>query len=152
MMLHNRNDVDLEYLVHGDRHEFYWISTPNIINVNYVPSEGITIYDSPEQEALDYASCDIHGENYVEILKVSDDWITLAKVDDRVFLFTKEFCCQCGRSVRPGSGFWVNRIPAEDPSAPYPTGEWVCSACEEERERELENDDDYQLQQLELED
>ena len=126
MILHNRNDVDLEYLV-GDRHESYWISTPNIINVNYVPSEGITIYDSPEQEALDYASCDIHGENYVEILKVSDDWLTLAKVDDRVFLFTKEFCCQCGRSVRLGSGFWVNRIPAEDPSAPYPTGEWVCS-------------------------
>lgn len=49
----------------------------------------------------------------------------------------KAFCSECGESVAPGSGKFVNRVP--DATAyfgraymgrPYPGGEWVCAECD----------------------
>lgn len=51
---------------------------------------------------------------------------------------TAEICNQCGRSVKPGSGWFVNRVPSDfgsaeeardDHGAPYPEGAWQCSEC-----------------------
>lgn len=48
-----------------------------------------------------------------------------------------EFCCECGRSVRPGSGLFANRIPdgnsitvRAEMGRPYPEGDFVCCECD----------------------
>jgi len=55
-----------------------------------------------------------------------------------------EKCCECGRSVAPGSGFFVNRVVVEDDGfqqRPY-KGDFLCAECEDkifnnEKEREM---------------
>ena len=49
----------------------------------------------------------------------------------------KEICSECGKSVRFGSGRFVNRIPDFDTLAekkiagrPYPEGDFICAECE----------------------
>jgi len=46
----------------------------------------------------------------------------------------RDICCECGESVRPGSGKFVNRIPVFDDyetrkeqNRPYPEGAWICA-------------------------
>jgi len=48
-----------------------------------------------------------------------------------------EICYECGRSVAPGSGRFVNRIPNCDTyrqrkkmGVPFPRGEWLCAECD----------------------
>lgn len=48
-----------------------------------------------------------------------------------------EICCECGRSVKMGSGRFVNRIPElndyetrKEMGRPYPEGDWVCEECD----------------------
>jgi hypothetical protein len=48
-----------------------------------------------------------------------------------------ETCYECGRSVKFGSGRFVNRIPSLDTEEerkadgmPYPKGEWLCAECD----------------------
>jgi len=52
-------------------------------------------------------------------------------------LVDKEICCECGRSVKPGSGNFVNRVPVGDDfetriegGRPYPCGIYVCGECD----------------------
>ncbi len=47
-------------------------------------------------------------------------------------------CYECGRSVAPGSGNFVNRVPSLDSGperasmgVPYPEGEWLCGECDQ---------------------
>jgi len=49
-----------------------------------------------------------------------------------------EICNLCGRSVAPGSGWFVNRVPdlntvaeRREMGRPYPGGNWLCAGCEE---------------------
>jgi hypothetical protein len=49
-----------------------------------------------------------------------------------------EFCNLCGRSVVPGTGWFVNRVsdpttPADRRAAgrPFPLGDWICAECME---------------------
>ena len=53
-----------------------------------------------------------------------------------------EMCVECGRSLRRGSGSFVNRIPVfDDPETrkenghPFPEGEYVCADCDSARDR-----------------
>lgn len=48
-----------------------------------------------------------------------------------------EFCNMCGRSVAPGSGWFVNRVPDLDTPEErkeggrlYPAGDWLCAECD----------------------
>jgi len=48
-----------------------------------------------------------------------------------------EVCYECGKSVKFGSGKFVNRIPSldtekerEEMGTPYPQGEWLCEMCD----------------------
>lgn len=46
-----------------------------------------------------------------------------------------ERCVECGKSVRFGSGKYVNRIPVFDDrhtkkGRPYPEGEYMCEECD----------------------
>ena len=50
----------------------------------------------------------------------------------------KEICAECGRSVKLGSGRFVNRITICDDyetrkemGFPYPEGEYICAECEQ---------------------
>ena len=50
---------------------------------------------------------------------------------------TTEFCNECGESVGPGSGKFVNRVPSGDGYAehvemgkPFPKGGYMCAECE----------------------
>ena len=50
---------------------------------------------------------------------------------------TVGYCNECGRSVEPGSGNWVNRIhDLNDPktrkgmSKPFPYGDFICAQCD----------------------
>lgn len=50
----------------------------------------------------------------------------------------KEICCECGKSVKMGSGNFVNRVPVLDTyeerkeaGRPFPKGEWICGSCDE---------------------
>lgn len=56
----------------------------------------------------------------------------------------KEICNECGKSVKFGSGLFVNRIPDfneyEDRiemSKPFPCGEYVCIECDEELNKKV---------------
>jgi hypothetical protein len=49
----------------------------------------------------------------------------------------KDICLECGRSVAPGSGLFVNRIPDANDLAtrrsmgwPYPEGDFLCAECD----------------------
>jgi hypothetical protein len=49
----------------------------------------------------------------------------------------KELCNECGRSVRFGTGRFVNRVPDFDTLAerkasgkPYPEGDFICPECD----------------------
>jgi hypothetical protein len=45
-----------------------------------------------------------------------------------------ERCCECGRSVAPGSGLFVNRVVVMDDELqqrPY-NGDFLCADCEDE--------------------
>lgn len=51
--------------------------------------------------------------------------------------YAENICCECGESVVPGSGKFVNRIPEmsgilvrADGNRPHPTGRWVCAECD----------------------
>ena len=50
-----------------------------------------------------------------------------------------EICNECGRSVKSGSGFFINRVPdLNDPKTrksmvkPFPEGDFICAECNEE--------------------
>jgi hypothetical protein len=48
-----------------------------------------------------------------------------------------ETCYECGNSVAWGSGWFVNRVPADVPrgeedSVADPDGEWLCAMCLDE--------------------
>jgi len=50
-----------------------------------------------------------------------------------------EICNECGRSVKFGSGLFVNRIPDADDyrtrkeimNKPFPKGDYMCAECDE---------------------
>jgi len=49
----------------------------------------------------------------------------------------KEICNECGRSVKPGSGLFVNRVPdlndyqtRVEMGKPFPEGGYVCAECD----------------------
>lgn len=51
--------------------------------------------------------------------------------------YSEAICCECGDSVIPGSGKFVNRIPElsgviarADGNRLHPTGAWVCDECD----------------------
>lgn len=56
---------------------------------------------------------------------------------DNITEATATICNQCGRSVKPGSGWYVDRVPsdfggvegAKTSGAPYPEGAWQCGEC-----------------------
>jgi hypothetical protein len=48
-----------------------------------------------------------------------------------------EICCECGRSVAPGSGLFMNRAPEcndyltkKEMGRRFPRGQWVCIICD----------------------
>jgi hypothetical protein len=48
-----------------------------------------------------------------------------------------EYCCECGRSVAPGSGLFTNRVPDVNDfmrrcemGRPYPLGAYLCAECD----------------------
>lgn len=54
-----------------------------------------------------------------------------------------EFCNRCGRSVKLGSGLFVNRIPdlndiftRQDNGRLLPKGDFICIECDENKEEE----------------
>ena len=58
-----------------------------------------------------------------------------------------EICNECGRSVKAGSGLFVNRVPdlndietRKAGNKPYPEGDYICRECEEKFEKEATED------------
>ena len=54
-----------------------------------------------------------------------------------------EICNECGRSVKPGSGNFVNRVPdcntpeeRKEMGRPHPEGDFVCAECDSNGNRE----------------
>ena len=52
----------------------------------------------------------------------------------------REVCNECGRSVRLGSGWFVNRVPdlnepevRKEMGKPFPEGDFICAECENKR-------------------
>ena len=46
-------------------------------------------------------------------------------------LENSEICCHCGRSVAPGKGLFIDRIPASlNPDSRFPLAEWICRDCD----------------------
>lgn len=55
-----------------------------------------------------------------------------------------DFCNECGKSVKPGTGLFINRIfdfnEYEDRiemQKPFPYGDFICIECEEKLNEEL---------------
>ena len=67
------------------------------------------------------------------------------KLDTNMFIHEEkgnnnlnEFCNRCGRSVKLGSGLFVNRIPdlndiqtRQENDSVFPKGEFICIECDE---------------------
>jgi len=56
-----------------------------------------------------------------------------------------EVCNECGKSVKWGSGLYVNRIldfnefeDRVEMSKPFPEGEFICTECDEELNRKVD--------------
>jgi DNA-directed RNA polymerase subunit RPC12/RpoP len=54
-------------------------------------------------------------------------------------MLNREICCQCGRSVKIGSGRFVNRVLSFDNDGiydtigiPFPDGKYTCAECMQE--------------------
>ena len=54
-----------------------------------------------------------------------------------------EICSICGKSVAPGNGQFVNRVPDFDTveerknaGRPHPEGDYICPECDEKQEEE----------------
>ena len=54
-----------------------------------------------------------------------------------------EICNECGRSVKPGSGDFVNRVPdlntpeeRKEMGRQYPEGDFVCAECDSNADKE----------------
>jgi hypothetical protein len=63
-----------------------------------------------------------------------------------------ESCNECGKSVKIGSGRFVNRIPdlndVETKKAmgkPFPEGEYICDGCDKIRDKEIESKTEEQI-------
>lgn len=79
---------------------------------------------------LSYSDDSEENELPESVQRALNDWI-----DET---YSEDVCCECGESVVPGSGKFVNRIPEMsgllarvDGNRPHPTGAWVCAECEE---------------------
>lgn len=69
--------------------------------------------------------------------------------DDKGMKKICEICCNCGHSVKFGSGRYVNRIPECNTTdvriqngMPHPEGDFICKVCEEKFDQEAELDRD----------
>lgn len=56
---------------------------------------------------------------------------------------SREICAECGKSVKFGSGNFVNRVPIFDDyktrkveNRPFPKGEYICPICIDKFENE----------------
>ena len=56
-----------------------------------------------------------------------------------------EICNECGRSVKIGSGLYINRIvdfneyeDRVEMQKPFPEGEFICSECEEKLKEKID--------------
>ena len=59
-----------------------------------------------------------------------------------MIVLESQICLECGKSVKPGSGKWVNRVHSgsglerhKEMGYPYPWGEYICEECWEKKER-----------------
>lgn len=81
-----------------------------------------------------------HGLGVAKIVEVTDVyWDSLAELLREAHADVP-ICNQCGQSVKPGSGRWVNRVPSFDNAEtryesgyPHPEGDFTCAECDETR-------------------
>lgn len=82
-----------------------------------------------------------HGIGIAKIIEVTDVmWDNLADLL-RAAHQDVPICNQCGQSVKPGSGRFVNRVPSFDNAQtrfetgyPHPEGDFTCAECDQEDE------------------
>lgn len=93
--------------------------------------------------------CDNHGyTNFEDFQKAIEEgmpdnelrWFTGIEVEPDSYGAC--MCVECGRSVKGGSGYFVNRVPVCDDlqtkidgGRPFPEGEYECADCDSARDR-----------------
>ena len=93
--------------------------------------------------------CENHGyRDFEDFQKAVDEgmpdnelrWFTGIEVEPDSYGAT--MCVECGRSVKGGSGGFVNRVPVFDDletkkegGRPFPEGEYVCANCDLTRDK-----------------
>ena len=93
--------------------------------------------------------CNNHGyRDYEDYKKAVDEgmpdnellWYTGVELEPDSY--GPEMCVECGRSVKLGSGGFVNRVPVFDDletkkegGRPFPEGEYVCADCDSARDK-----------------
>lgn len=63
---------------------------------------------------------------------------------DEGITMVEQICNECGRSVAPGSGWFVNRVPdlndmetRRENGKPFPEGDFLCVECDEKGSEEV---------------
>ena len=94
--------------------------------------------------------CELHGySDYEDYKKAVDEgmpdnellWYTGIELEHDSFGL--EMCVECGRSVKLGSGGFVNRVPVfddlqtrKDMAYSFPEGEYICVECDGARDKD----------------
>lgn len=87
--------------------------------------ETLTMYSLPQKDIDEEGLC---AQCFMDML---------VELGMTILRNNSEICNECGKSVTPGSGWFVNRVPDFDSyekriigGKPYPHGEFVCAECD----------------------
>jgi hypothetical protein len=101
------------------------------------------IHYKPVPDAYDVKAYLIYGVDYATVIDVKEVmWDQLVELL-REAHGDVQICNQCGRSVKPGTGLFVNRVPSFDDAEtraeagyPHPEGDFTCAECDEDAHKE----------------
>jgi len=91
-----------------------------------------TLYSFPEDDIDEEGLC---AQCFMEMIVQEQAEVSTGNIKPR--MLESEICNECGESISPGSGRFVNRVPEcnryqerVNNGKPYPYGDFICAECD----------------------